>query len=1587
MAWFGDGLSSLSNLKGQITNFTKEVLSEGIVNEIDDRSKQLEEANEKCAELQELLNSKDAEIALLKRHNCELQKTVVELNIRVSETQQDANKDDEGGGFFWDPLSAKNHDVKSNKSQVKELQEQLIQSNLRVHELEEELEKYKRNFDKKDPISDGHQKAELLRAKQDIVNRIIQIGEKGREAEKNMKKLQLDETTFINDFRAAISKLECHEQIHLIRCALKALEFDNSDGEMKENEEKSNNFGKRKNTLSPKIYSDESNTNGIHNREADLLAKVKALQEENKNLSCGIEELDQQHAQSIEKILALKEELQKKHKVLQTAYESLYVDYNAAQEKLSLLETELSNSNSSTDQKIIPKLDKDNQTDLLITNIIRNDENNSLNETTNENKSIQTEEEMKIQDTTLKLLTKRVNEIVKNSNIQYEEGEHIFEIIAKQLVDTEWKKNTLERKISELTEELKQVNDVKESLQIECDELQNHVESLDLEIQHMKSNLPSIPEASEERVASLESEIESMSQRIKQLQNDNEILNYKNSELITAMNNVEGSLRNQENLEAEVRNTKQQLEIAQQQLAGVSKNVENNENMMEDLSRKLHAALNENNELRKRNDALSSRERQMTEQLSMYEAKCKSLDENIELIEELKLDISNVKKELQNSIENSKRLENELTLVYDAKKEIERDMLALSQENEQLEMELSIIKEHGVINEDNNLVKELRDQVETLQREKNDLEYDLINMRQELDIALNRVSTAEQKNEKISNKIQNSQEWKDKVDLLKRELVALQQEHTFLKEESTTEKAELEEVRNKLKDWEEKYNLLQKELQMSEVERKKLSDSYDKLRYELEDVKDKEKDEVRKLKEIEKNWLMSEEKCRDLSQQLNNFQADHELKLTALEQNNKKLEEVMTENETFKKEFVQLRTESQRLNELKSIVEEKQLLNEDLNRKVAEIEALLAEKNIELKNLQKTRTEAEMYQQKCVEFEEKIRNIYAVEERCQKLDEEIAFLRTENEKLTTSHTESEKSQLLEELNQKIAEIEVLKEEKNNLEKNLAASQQELQATIEKSQEAAQMSKETIENLSEIIKKKDDEIQNIKSTTALDYKQQVTENESVLTSLRAERDELVKLVQVKHNESIQYHKEIERMTQLFNEQVSTLQSVVADRQRAENLVKEKESEVLWAQNELQVVRQRLKNLEESTNYGETCNIPEHSTKLSQLTTLNEKCNALEAALVKEQSSNRILQNQLTESQQRENVAAKNLERLQAHLVEIEENHTEEALLMEQSKKELETKLIQAEEVLKNNSTVYTSASIRANQQVETLQQQMALIIQQRDDIQNKLSAAEDKVLAHTASLTNLQIVLEQFQRDKENDIRNATEKIRQQLNDSYKKQEELNGEIANLKHQLAEAKGCLQAASRLSEQLDKKTERIQKLNEEVTKLTELVNTAEERIQKARESGEGKVDKNLMKNLLLGFLAASNTDKLSVLKVFATVLDFNEAEREKSGINSSTSHGGWFSGLLTSGGGPPTKDQEASLSAAFIRFLENESKPMSSVPALPISNTQISRPGHSRQHSTSSNQSGLLLSNVTLPAFPDFIPSRNTGSILKEVLKDS
>lgn len=63
------------------------------------------------------------------------------------------------------------------------------------------------------------------------------------------------------------------------------------------------------------------------------------------------------------------------------------------------------------------------------------------------------------------------------------------------------------------------------------------------------------------------------------------------------------------------------------------------------------------------------------------------------------------------------------------------------------------------------------------------------------------------------------------------------------------------------------------------------------------------------------------------------------------------------------------------------------------------------------------------------------------------------------------------------------------------------------------------------------------------------------------------------------------------------------------------------------------------------------------------------------------------------------------------------------------------------------SLYLFSSIRANQHAETLQAQYTVLVQQRDELLQKLSLAEDRESKNQAALTNLQCALEQFQNGK------------------------------------------------------------------------------------------------------------------------------------------------------------------------------------------------------------------------------------------------
>lgn len=173
------------------------------------------------------------------------------------------------------------------------------------------------------------------------------------------------------------------------------------------------------------------------------------------------------------------------------------------------------------------------------------------------------------------------------------------------------------------------------------------------------------------------------------------------------------------------------------------------------------------------------------------------------------------------------------------------------------------------------------------------------------------------------------------------------------------------------------------------------------------------------------------------------------------------------------------------------------------------------------------------------------------------------------------------------------------------------------------------------------------------------------------------------------------------------------------------------------------------------------------------------------------------------------------------------------------------------------------------------------------------------------------------------------------------------------------------------------------------LQEKLTKAEAKCDKLTNQTDTKVDKTLIKNLVVGLISANNNlnkDQMQILKIIATVLDFNQQEYDKVNLNK-LQQGSWLSSLLHPQSAASNQQMSPqSLSEAFVRFLENESKPKV-IPNLLNSDGNIKTKNESGSSNVTPRQSPVILSEVVLPTFSDFAQNRNSSSILKDVLKDS
>ncbi|XP_073965940.1 LOW QUALITY PROTEIN: uncharacterized protein [Choristoneura fumiferana] len=1348
----------------------------------------------------------------------------------------------------------------------------------------------------------------------------------------------------------------------------------------------------------------------------DTEEELNRLREENKNLTSSLEDLDSQHQLAMERLLSLKKELQKNFEVLRQEHE------------------DLKNTNEEYADEIKDLLFKIEKKDREIENIkgTKSDYDTLHQKYMNlerihgllrENAEKFQEENQELHEEVFKLqeeVTKLEHDIEiasKHSEVSESVPKHKYEALLKELNDLKDSRNSNHDHLDEVN-----IDDNAKSV----------IETLKRDLSDVRHKL-----AQKEDSDSQADNKMVKTEKIMQLYNK-----YVNFELpIDYVGEVPSTYDNivvfkLESALKTLNSFKKDIDTLQHKLSEKNLNINHLQTQIDDLTSENDFLTNdlqhferELEEMKKNNDFLIS-EITALKNTSKLEPIIETHEDNLAKLETELADSNRMNKTFESEI---KRIEKELMAVQNEKSLLQTSLTDLKEKYTSMLSELDMFKTQTKAVEDleNNTIIENEEKLKKNADEIHELKTRLTAANAKIEQLSIDVHIIENEKVLLTQEVDNLNQTvvhKNDSHNLQEQKIHLQDNSTQSSELHITEKEKNESTaRHELEKIRAEKARIQEELNASLQDSSSLRASIAKLTIEVDSLKQQEHNLLSEVGQLRYNNQVEAQNSKIFQETIEELKA----KIIQQEVLNNELTELKKENNILAERKSQLETElSSTDSKIVHLEVGFEKLISDLGEKDTLIDLLhstSAKKDEKLNNLTQSISELET---KVIAKDDEIMRLQrsltelnlTLNEASQQSNQSHEAILHEKEALSHQLVEinvelDRKSDHINMLNHKIEELEnnkhqykAIADEKDKEIKELRQSMIEVSDKIKnnenstnaddylillKEKEHIQSQVDTLQNN---ITVKEQELAEAQAK-CVQYEKACVEYKTILDNTTAEKNELINLVNMKHNESLQYHNEIQRLNHVLLEQSNEFKKVIDEKQhltqindscqQCDNLritLREKD-EIILALNQNNSVFEKHKA--DLLNANET------------LKSLTEKCDSLEKNLeIQLDTVKQLTAEKIQLSEQHEN-AARELERLRRHLMETEENYTQELMTSEQKLAECQARLMHVEERAKQSSTVYTSNSIRANQEVETYKNQIKLLERQREEFQARLSESEDARSRSEAALTNLQVVLEQFQLDKERDVHAATEKIRNKMEDLRKENGGLQAEINRLNDKLQESLVGLQAATRLGDQLETKTAQINDLKEQVKTLqTRSVGAAEERYYNAiSNQQQDKVDKNLVKNLVLNYvMTAGNTaNKTQVLRILSTVLDFNQSECAKLGLSKA----------------PPTD----SLAAEFVKFLQDESRPRAPLPSmmgLTRSTTPSSRKsstigpspiptelvGHRRNPSTGSNN--LLFQNIDnietssqISIESDHRPpmdtgvnqTRNTeGAILKHVLKD-
>ncbi|XP_071222976.1 thyroid receptor-interacting protein 11-like isoform X3 [Salvelinus alpinus] len=424
-------------------------------------------------------------------------------------------------------------------------------------------------------------------------------------------------------------------------------------------------------------------------------------------------------------------------------------------------------------------------------------------------------------------------------------------------------------------------------------------------------------------------------------------------------------------------------------------------------------------------------------------------------------------------------------------------------------------------------------------------------------------------------------------------------------------------------------------------------------------------------------------------------------------------------------------------------------------------------------------------------------------------------------------------------------------------------------------------------------------------------------------------------------------ENEAVAQRSREKESEFRALQETNMQVSLLMREKEFERSVVSEKAAAMEKMLKDREQ----GNSQRSGELNQLLNELRSMQEKAVAFQQerdqvmlALKQKQMETTAVQTELQHVKDREQRLKLELDRLRNHLLEIEDTYTREALAAEDREAELRRRVTLLDDRLATSSSQVESTSHQASLQVESLQEQLSGTVRQRDEALTQLRAARDQVNQYAVSLSNLQVVIEQFQQEEKAMYSSELDKYKREKDEWRRKAVNLEDRASALQINLDEANAALDSATRLTDQLDLMEEQLEELKKQVDVRQEMLEEAQDKLMTLLNSTEGKVDQALMRNLFTGYFHTPKPKRSEVLRLMGSVLGLDKDEVNQM-LEEDGGRGGWVSSWLggrTVQSGPNTPQRPGagqggfnnSFSEMFVKFLEVESSPVVPAPRLPV-----------------------------------------------------